>query len=353
MRTKRLSMVAIVLFLFLVFSMEAKGAMLTYSFDDGHISVYSLAYPILGAYGQVGTANVISNTVRWADSGETSRVNSAQLIEMQQSGWEICSHSKTHPHFSHIPRTYEDELITGWEQISNTSTYMAHYSYGELPFLMEDSHYLRKKLSLDEVYTSPGTFYYDANDHLVYVHATDSVNPSAHAIRSDSVQRELEVSRDELLDRGLNISSFVVPFSDWSYEMEDLAKLNYESAAAGYHNGWFNSIPPNDNYWLARRPVGPGTSVEEVEQWITDAIEDGKWLILMFHRIVNNEDAIELKTDWPAEQLNELVRWVAKQHMPVVTVAEAVKMCEVPLPPSVVALVSGLLFVLVVKRRCS
>ncbi|HDH88400.1 MAG TPA: hypothetical protein ENF36_10285, partial [Desulfobacteraceae bacterium] len=96
---KKKHLLAVVLIMAIIFvglggiNKVGTAAMLTYSFDDGHISVYSEAFSILENYGQVGTANVISNAVLNANQGWSQKgMNSIQLIEMQNAGWEICSH---------------------------------------------------------------------------------------------------------------------------------------------------------------------------------------------------------------------------------------------------------------------
>jgi len=169
----------------LLVSIPGNGAMLTYSFDDGHISNYTAAFPILKSYGQVGTVNIVSN---WAVSGYLNRINPTQLLEMQGSGWEICSHSKTHPRFSKIPQTYNVELLTGWNKAPGTnSTYQTGYTYGQLPFVLQDESILKKKSSIEEVNNTPGSFYFDSVNEWVYVHTTDSNDPTIYDMRSDSV----------------------------------------------------------------------------------------------------------------------------------------------------------------------
>jgi len=346
MRSQNFSIIAFFLLL-LASPLKADGAMLTYSFDDGHISVYSLAYPILSGYGQVGTANVIANTVEWANNGEATRVNSSQLLEMQESSWEICSHSKTHPHFSKIPQAYDDELITGWVSAPGTTfTYKADYNYDQLPFVLEDGSYLKRRNSITEVDNSPGSHYFEPSTNTLYIHTTDNAPPlNNHEIRADSVQRELEISKNELTAMGLDIRSFVVPYSDWSEERKTLAMQYYDSVAGGYHEGWFNSIPPGDLYWIARKPIGADTTVEEVEAWVREAIDNDEWLVLMLHKI--GEEG------WPEERLEGLAAWMATQDIQVVTQQQAVELMTVPIPSSLGLCVSGILilFVFFLKRN--
>jgi peptidoglycan/xylan/chitin deacetylase (PgdA/CDA1 family) len=61
------------------------------TFDDGYVSVYENAFPIMQEMGFVGTLYVISSKL------ESSKMVSVdQIREMADAGWEIGSHSTTH-----------------------------------------------------------------------------------------------------------------------------------------------------------------------------------------------------------------------------------------------------------------
>ena len=318
--------------------------MLTYSFDDGHISVYSKAFPLLSAYGQVGTANVISNTVFYANQGWTQDgMNTTQLLGMQNAGWEICSHSKSHPHFSKIPQTYNEEFLNGWTLVSGTSyTYQTNYSYQELPFVLEDEIILKRRSSVEGVEATPGSYYFDASSNQVYIHKTDNFNPSFNEMRSDSVQSELEMSKNELTEMGLDIQNFIVPFSDWSESRRSLAMEDYHSVGAGYHDGWVNDIPPDDPYWLARFYIrGTETTIDDVQDLIAETIDEDGWLILMLHSIGESPEECGWPDGyWSEENFESLVAWVNTQDIQVVTQQQG--LTAVPIPPSFILFLSGL-----------
>jgi len=303
------------------------AAMLTYSFDDGHITTYTKALPILEKYGQVGTANVVLDFV---ESGDSDWMDQSQLLDLESKGWEICSHSITHPTFSEIPQRYSDEILTGWSKTPGTLfTYQCDSSYEDIPLVIEDGKRLKRKWSLDDVDDYPGSFYFDKEEKRIYVHTFDGDNPSLHEMRSDSVQRELEQSKLGLINLGLNVQNFIVPFSDWNEERRDMAVEYYNSVGDGYHNGYFNNIPPDDPYWLARRPIYNTTTVEEVKSWIEQAISEDKWLILMFHYIGEPpQDSPWPAGYWSEENLKALVEWVSTQDILVVTQQEGIELAD-------------------------
>ncbi len=346
-----LFLVQVVLF---VWSLEhfAYGAMLTYSFDDGHISVYDVAYPILQEYGQVGTANIVTNSIleHWP-----SKMTIDQLAELESNGWEITSHSKAHPHFSQIPLTYDDEILfTNWSKLPDKNfTYQStDYTYKELKLVVENGEPLKRVYSVSRVEEVPGSFYFDATTKTLYVHTSNSDDPTNYEIRSDSVERELAMSKEDLINMGFDVNSFIVPYSDWHEGMPEIAAKYYDSVGAGYHDGYLNDIPPDNVYWLARRPVLNDITVDEVKSWIQEAIDEDKWLILMFHEIGDPPaDDPWPEGWWSEENLKSLVSWVADQDILVVTQQQGVELASVPLPSSSLLVLAGTGLLSFVRRR--
>lgn len=67
-------------------------AMITFIFDDGNSSIYNNAYPLFEEKGY--EAAVAIDTLRWTIGND--KMSRSELSEMQDSGWEIMSHSVTH-----------------------------------------------------------------------------------------------------------------------------------------------------------------------------------------------------------------------------------------------------------------
>jgi len=79
------------------------------TFDDGYISNYQYAYPLLKKYNLKATIYVIASRMGAANV-EFPHFSWQQAIEMEKSGYvEIESHSFTHPDFSTI--SYEQTVI--------------------------------------------------------------------------------------------------------------------------------------------------------------------------------------------------------------------------------------------------
>jgi peptidoglycan/xylan/chitin deacetylase (PgdA/CDA1 family) len=65
-------------------------SLVTFTFDDGYLSVHDVAQPILEEYGYTAVAFIPTDFI-----GKVGYMTD-QVIDLQSNGWEIGSHSKTH-----------------------------------------------------------------------------------------------------------------------------------------------------------------------------------------------------------------------------------------------------------------
>jgi peptidoglycan/xylan/chitin deacetylase (PgdA/CDA1 family) len=74
-------------------NLQLKSIVLT--FDDGHISNYTMAYPLLKKFGFTASFYVITDKI-----GQPNYLSKQQIKEMHESGMEIGSHTHTHRYLS-------------------------------------------------------------------------------------------------------------------------------------------------------------------------------------------------------------------------------------------------------------
>jgi peptidoglycan/xylan/chitin deacetylase (PgdA/CDA1 family) len=76
------------------------------SFDDGYLSDYTHARPVLSSLGWPGVLNLEVNNVRPGD------LTAHQVSALIRAGWEVDSHTLTHPDLTTLPDTrLRDELV--------------------------------------------------------------------------------------------------------------------------------------------------------------------------------------------------------------------------------------------------
>ena len=126
-----------------------QGKRVAVTFDDAFLSVFKLAYPILSSFGFPGTVFVPTDypdrerTASWGNmtavgtphEPELAVMSWSQLAELADSGWEIGSHTCSHPHLTQIDDgALEDELVRSrheCERLLHRPCLSIAYPFGE------------------------------------------------------------------------------------------------------------------------------------------------------------------------------------------------------------------------------
>jgi peptidoglycan/xylan/chitin deacetylase (PgdA/CDA1 family) len=100
------------------------------SFDDGDETVFQNAYPIMQSFGFTGVLYLVWNYI-----GATGYLTNDQILAMTITGWELGSHSMSHPHLPAVPDQvfYEaTQSRTNLEQAFGVSVNTFAYPFGEM-----------------------------------------------------------------------------------------------------------------------------------------------------------------------------------------------------------------------------
>lgn len=105
----------------------ADGDRFAVTFDDGYLSVYEHACPALIERQLTATIYVVSGTIgginEWdsrAGDAKEPMMTAAQIRELSDAGFEIGSHTVTHPHLTDIPNDQLDrEAIDSKHQLED------------------------------------------------------------------------------------------------------------------------------------------------------------------------------------------------------------------------------------------
>ena len=106
----------------------------TLCFDDAYKEVYTIGFPILREYGIRGTLGIITNTIGSSFEGYPI-MNLNQITEMYNSGWEIASHSVTHPYLT----TLTDEEVIN--ELMNSRDVLTEFGFNVNAFVVPYGNY--------------------------------------------------------------------------------------------------------------------------------------------------------------------------------------------------------------------
>jgi len=117
---KYLIFLVLILFLFILIftrSNRTVGRGVILWFDDGLKNSFDVAHPMMKEYNYVGVVSVIIDCVdgmfedgKWRDK---PCMNLTELRTLQGEGWEITSHTRTHPYMNNISLNQAENEIVG------------------------------------------------------------------------------------------------------------------------------------------------------------------------------------------------------------------------------------------------
>jgi len=118
---------------------STSGGFLTVSFDDGYLNQFTNAFPIMKKFGYHGVAFVITGLIGQHFEGR-SLMEVEHLNSLEAAGWEIGSHSISHPYLTRLaPEALTTELLKSkkWGEDSGFSMEAMAYPYGDYNDLVE------------------------------------------------------------------------------------------------------------------------------------------------------------------------------------------------------------------------
>lgn len=297
--------------------------MVTFTFDDGIVSVHRHALPILEGWGQVATAGIVVSRLL---SGNADYMNVEQVRELASRGWEIASHSLTHARPIQIPVSYDQELLSGWRVCDqDPGHYQTQYGYERVAGLYQDGTPLVEVQNLAALGVTEGGYWLDRTIAELHVRPPRTGAPSQLNIAAGSYQREMEQSKTMLQELGFAVDTYIAPHNFWTEDVESLSRQSYARVCTG---GDAANSPATFNTHAIRRFV---VHEDDTVRTLTRIIEDhglarGGWVVFCFHGVGD-------KLGWepyPADKLDQLCAWVAREGVPMVTVREGATAMQAP-----------------------
>jgi peptidoglycan/xylan/chitin deacetylase (PgdA/CDA1 family) len=228
---REMILLAMLLLLTIDYSNAQYGPVVSFGYDDGSDSWHHTGFPIFQEYGFPGVVWINADQW-WVGLGNNGYHAVDTLLEMQNAGWEISSH------------TWDHQDITEWEV--------------------------------------------------------------------DTMKQWLDA-------HGFPNSGFAAPNGNWNHDRVNIVKRYHPYYSAQNTNDGGIS-QPFDLYFLRRCGLTNEQSIEEVREWLDDAVENNKWIIFYAHEIG------ETNTGWwqsPA-LLRMVFDEIVLRGIPVKTVREVV-----------------------------
>lgn len=92
----------------LSFSERPDTGIVLVHFDDGSLSDYTKAFPVLEEYGYSASTFINPETL-----GSDGRISLDELSELQEAGWDICNHTLGHENLTNLSEDEQFEQIVG------------------------------------------------------------------------------------------------------------------------------------------------------------------------------------------------------------------------------------------------
>ena len=148
--------------------------------------------------------------------------------------------------------------------------------------------------------------YNDGNE--IGGHTLDHIN--LDDVRGAELKREVCQDRSNLLAYGFNVISFAYPFGHYDDESKQVVKDCGYGNARGVSNGP-EIVPPADTYGLRAMPyIVSDTRFPKMVRYITEAEDNGSWIIFVFHHVCDGCDKYAIKPD----VFSEFAQWLGKQQ---------------------------------------
>lgn len=147
-------------------------------------------------------------------------------------------------------------------------------------------------------------------------------HPQLPTLASSQIRDEVAGSLADLRAHGIAPATFAYPYGDYNDSVVAIVgEAGY--AAARTTLGGFNT--PTTACLLLHAMIVDSlhhTTIGDVQGWVDAAAKSGSWLILLIHRVDENENAISVRH----ELLQDIAEYLLKTHAQVVTMRDGLRL---------------------------
>jgi peptidoglycan/xylan/chitin deacetylase (PgdA/CDA1 family) len=144
--------------------------------------------------------------------------------------------------------------------------------------------------------------------------AHTKTHPHLPQISEEDAREEIEGSKSDLEDLGINVETFVYPFGEVNESIKGLVQNAGFKGARGTEEGFNDGN--SDRYDLLAFDVQFQT-LDSTKELVDQVEQNGKWLILIFHRVGESGEY-----NVSEEFLHEVLEHVADSGVEVITMGQ-------------------------------
>lgn len=257
---------------------KTQGA-LTLSFDDGYKETFENILPLLDKYKLVASFNVIAGLLGEKFLG-LKLASYPDLKKATRQGMEITSHSLTHA-----------DLVGG----NKIRKFLR-----SLPQKEQKIKFVTETLKT----------------------IINQKREMGKKIDKSLWEREIIKSKNALIKKGFEVSSFVYPGGTYNKKIKDLVSNYYLSARSS--DAGLNKITPKNLFNLKTFTWYKWTTPDIANKWVDKAIKEKAWLIGVLH-LVAKKNKIDYKYFTSVSDFEKHLKYIESKNIWVATQAEVVK----------------------------
>src|SRR3989344_5805571 len=153
------------------------------------------------------------------------------------------------------------------------------------------------------------------NGFEIAVHTVNNIE--LPTVNDATKATEINQDYQNFVAHGITPTNFAVPFGAYDNKTTSLVALRYNSLRAFANQGL--NIWPYNKYLLYVRYITNQTSVDQVKQWVSEAMTQDAWLVLVFHEILPVVDPTD-EYSWETAKFQTFINYLNAQKIKAKTI---------------------------------
>ncbi|WP_245998711.1 polysaccharide deacetylase family protein [Halalkalicoccus subterraneus] len=283
-------------------STKPENGAIVFIYDDGPITDYTEAFPAHKEFDAPATTGIVTEWV-----GRSDFMDTEELDELVDAGWEIASHTEKHRPLAAFPLLKDAHPKD--TEISAEGYRQGHHEGSTVEISDGDTKVIREVAGLGGApgerriaLTEPVGESFDAED-------TEIRHPA------EVMHEALGDSKEELEEMGYDVSTLLAPYDAYSGYSDLFVPEYYDGVANARHGSYMNDPDEYDPYETKRDYFIEFTTEAAVKQDLDKIADDALLGVVGAHSIKERVNE---------ESITEMLEWIEEREIEVMTLREAI-----------------------------